>query len=323
MPYSINTDNASNIAAAAATTTTTTTTPVAAVSDHYLPQDLSLPDYVPLKRSLHREFLNIFSSNIATDPIKPALKQHQEVTNNYLQHILSNEALEFDIDSLRNYLNGYKNLFYAFSRQERFSKLTQEPEMVAVTERDEGDVDLNSLDEFHMMQGKSFVDQIKQHVERANEVTNTTGSDRLLRKDKFYQLLKNIIFVIENPEEPIPDDIEHFRVHENDIGNDDAGDIDSDGDNDELNVSGGKISLKDPMTMNFFVKPKKSTRCGHTYEESSILELFRSGQKNCPISGCKQQVDLECLEDDVLMLIRVRTALRSDKTAKKDLDLVA
>lgn len=102
--------------------------------------------------------------------------------------------------------------------------------------------------------------------------------------------MKQVLFLFKNPEDAIPDETE----------------------DDELNVSGGKISLKDPLTLNYFVKPVKSKRCNHVYEELSIL-LHLNTQRVCPISGCSAVLTRNDLILDKLMLIRIRSVNRVER----------
>ncbi|KAI3406196.2 hypothetical protein KGF56_001038 [Candida oxycetoniae] len=266
--------------------------------DSYLPNNLSLPSHVPLKRDLRQIFQNTFSTS-ANDQIKPALKHHRDITNKYINHILAREDLEFDETTLVNFACGYRNLFQSSYQQEHFSKLVQVSEISSLADPNDEPLTLSTMDFFHTKPNLSFVDVIKKH----NGNVDKREMERLLKKDEFYSFLKNIIFVSKHPSEQVPDD-------------------EGDNEDDELNIAGGKISLKDPITLNLFVKPKLSKICGHTFEESSILAHLQNGKNECPIDGCKAVLTPNSFKDDILMLIRVRAAKKMERITDKNLDLV-
>jgi hypothetical protein len=64
---------------------------------------------------------------------------------------------------------------------------------------------------------------------------------------------------------------------------------DEDSDED-VAISGEKISTKCPLTLMEFVDPITSTKCPHTFEKTAILEMIRgaAGRKvTCPVAGCR------------------------------------
>jgi hypothetical protein len=70
-------------------------------------------------------------------------------------------------------------------------------------------------------------------------------------------------------------------------------DVDSD---EDVAISGEKISIKCPLTLREFVNPITSTKCPHTFEKSAILEMIRlapSRKVQCPVGGCRT-VSLSC-----------------------------
>jgi hypothetical protein len=58
----------------------------------------------------------------------------------------------------------------------------------------------------------------------------------------------------------------------------------------DVAISGEKISTKCPLTLMEFVDPITSTKCPHTFEKNAILEMIRGapGRKvTCPVPGCR------------------------------------
>ncbi|CAK9439300.1 uncharacterized protein LODBEIA_P34890 [Lodderomyces beijingensis] len=262
--------------------------------DQYLPIKLSLPAYVPLKPASRRQIESIFNSS-ANDDIKQALNHQREITKKYLKHILSRDDLDVDETTLHNFLRGYKSLYRSHLAQDTFANLSRHPELVDALDVSSPELCLANLDEHHVANKSNFIDIIRQNTIMPDDA----AVDQALRKDEFYVLIKNIAFVIRNPEEAIPDE----------------------GD-DDLSMAGVKVNLKDPMTMNFFVVPKMSTICHHTYEESSILQHLGTGKRQCPVVTCTSPLDQTSLKDDMLMRFRIRIVKKMERGANRDLDLV-
>lgn len=97
------------------------------------------------------------------------------------------------------------------------------------------------------------------------------------------QFLKNALFVIKNPEDPLPDEEAE----------------------DEVSVAGGKISLKDPLSLEYFVEPVYLKKCKHVFEKEHILMLLLSSN-DCPVTGCLAHLTKRDMEEDKLMALRVR-----------------
>lgn len=73
----------------------------------------------------------------------------------------------------------------------------------------------------------------------------------------------------------------------------------------------------DPITRAPMKDPVKNTKCGHSYERTSIQQLTRKGRKTkCPIAGCPNQdyVLMEDLIDDAALKRQIE---RADKNVKK------
>lgn len=146
-----------------------------------------------------------------------------------------------------------------------------------------------SLDNYHVYKDvvkENFADSI---IASLDENDNF---DNILRADPSYQYFKNARFVLLNPEDPLPDDMT----------------------DEELAVAGGKISLKDPLSLNYFVNPMISRKCNHVYEKEHILRLLEGhSQINCPVTGCSAHLTSNDLRDDKLMTLRVKVYLANKK----------
>ncbi|KAI5961141.1 hypothetical protein CANMA_003915 [Candida margitis] len=265
-------------------------------ADHYLPKNLSLPSYVPLNRSFQRDFEKIFRANV-NDVTTPAINQHRLTTKNYINYILENDSLDFDETTLKNFALGYKRILESRCNLKKFESIGSDPRITEYLNTTQP-LTLETLDSYHSRDKPSYEEIISQ----SQSITSTAEVENHFKTDEFYQLLKSITFVIKHPEEPVPDEA---------------------ADDEDLGISGGTISLKDPITLNVFVDPVIAT-CGHTFESSSIrqeIQQHHQGGIKCPISGCDNHLLVSSLKEDMLMKIRVRSASRHNKT-NDDLDIV-
>ncbi|KAI5949482.1 hypothetical protein KGF57_004692 [Candida theae] len=272
--------------------------PEASNSDAFLPQNLSLPSYVPLNRNFHRDFDKIFRTNASTDMTTPAINQHRLTAKNYINYILENESLEFDEKTLNNFALGYKQILESRCNLKKFESIGADRRITDYLNTSQP-LTLDTLDMYHSMNKPSYEELLSE----VHNLSSTAEVQAHLKSDEFYQLLRSIAYVIKHPEESVPDE---FADNDDDVG-----------------ISGGVVSLKDPLTLNSFVDPVVAP-CGHTFESSSILqqlEQHSSGGMECPIGGCDATLQRGNLKPDTLMRIRIRSANKQQKS-NRDLDIV-
>ncbi|KAL6453066.1 MMS21 E3 SUMO-protein ligase MMS21 [Candida maltosa Xu316] len=263
-------------------------------SNVVLPSNLSLPDYVPLRRDAVRDFEDQFRQTTTDDIYSAQLLQVKSMAEHYITYIMSNSHLNFSEKTLEEYIKTFENLSKVQQESHKLKQIHDLPNIRSFSSRETQELTLDSLDEFHAANQPNFTDVIRQ--EYSNVKTRSTSNDA---SREFYTFLRSVLFVCKNPEDAIPDE-------KND---------------DEINISGGKVSLKDPITLNYFETPVLSKRCKHTYEESSIRTHLRTNN-TCPISGCSAMLTLGDLKPDKLMRIRIRSAIRVEKRHDKNLETV-
>ncbi|ODQ77623.1 hypothetical protein BABINDRAFT_163345 [Babjeviella inositovora NRRL Y-12698] len=111
--------------------------------------------------------------------------------------------------------------------------------------------------------------------------------------------LNNAAFVIQHPLEPLPETEE---------------------DEDDLAMAGGKVDLYDPLLRKLFVDPYYSKKCRHVFEKGPVHELMRqehSREIDCPTMGCGMRISAKDLVPDKLMKLRV-LAYNQQQNASKD-----
>lgn len=261
--------------------------------ENTLPSDLSLPNYVPLRREFMREFEQQFIPDSTNVIYGQQFKQVTSMADHYINYILANSNLEFSESILQKYITSLDNLNKVERETKKLKQVHDLPSVREVTGLQLRELNLNSLEEFQKMNNPSFPGVITQ------EFNNLPLDPPVSTNQRYYKFLKDAIFVINHPEEAIPDENE----------------------DDELNISGGTISLKDAITLNYYDNPVCSLICGHTYEDVSIKSHLRT-KRTCPIAGCNTPISLEDLKPDKLMLMRIRAATKKDRHNDKNLETV-
>lgn len=259
-----------------------------------LPSNLSLPPCIPLKRELLREYEDQFRDTTTDSLFQDQIMQTKQMAEYYIDYVLDNDHLNFSEQILQQYVDAFENFI---KLEGELNKLKQVRNISAIESYSSNlsSLTLNNLDNQHTINQLYFPEAIKQ--EYANLGVPTIPDSTVAKQG--YQFLKQVLFLFKNPEDAIPDETE----------------------DDELNVSGGKISLKDPLTLNYFVKPVKSKRCNHVYEELSILHHLNT-KKVCPISGCNATLTRPDLILDKLMLIRIRSVNRVERHHDEEMETV-
>lgn len=259
-----------------------------------------LPSYFPVHLSLrvNTEFSGSQLLNLIDDRLI-AVRKSSEMYLNYLSdntHLLQDPRCG---QFLTAQLQTCKKLSLSKHRLQTLqSTLKSAHREFVESRRLEQDL---SLDNYHVYQDvtkQNFADKIVDDLKELGSGDEAEYED-ILRADTSFQYLKNALFVLSNPEDPLPDDLK----------------------DDDVAVAGGKISLKDPLSLNYFVEPVTSRKCNHVYEKKHIMRLFQDGIPiNCPVTGCAATIKSDDLRDDKLMALRVKAFLAQRK--KKEQSLV-
>lgn len=248
--------------------------------------DTDLPHYFPVHLSLrvNTDFSSVLLLNQIDDHIL-ALKKSTDTFLDYVSsnpHLLGDECTRF----LNKQLGSFVKLYGAkFRLQTLQTTLKSAHREFVESRRHEQDLSLTNYQVYQEVEKANFADKIVGELHETLEGPERKSYDDIIRADSVYQYLKNALFVLEHPEDPIPEDVE----------------------NEELAVAGGKISLKDPLSLNYFVHPMNSRKCGHVYEREHIMSLLESQPLlNCPVTGCEETVGRSDLREDKLMALRVK-----------------
>lgn len=260
--------------------------------------DTDLPQYFPVHLSLRVN--TDFSSVLLLNQIDDQLLALKKATDAYLDyvssrpHLLGDECTRF----LGKQLDSFSKLFQAkFRLQTLQNTLKSAHREFVESRRHEQDLSLANYQVYQEVDKVNFADKIVGELQATLEGPERATYDDIMRADSMYQYLRNARFVLENPEDPIPEDVE----------------------SEELAVAGGKISLKDPLSLNYFVHPMISRKCGHVYEREHIMSLLeRHALLNCPVTGCQETVARGDLREDKLMALRVKVFTGRARGPRRD-----
>lgn len=145
---------------------------------------------------------------------------------------------------------------------------------------------LSNYDSCKELMKRNFADSFSENLDELLLEKLGAHLEGLLHRDPAFSYIKNALFVLQNPEDPLQDE----QVDE------------------ELAVEGGKISLKDPLSLNYYSDPVVSKKCMHVFEREHIVRQIRATREKyaCPVTGCNACLTESDLSPDKLMKLRVK-----------------
>ncbi|ABN65132.2 predicted protein [Scheffersomyces stipitis CBS 6054] len=252
-------------------------------------ENFVLPPNVPFQRVLTRdfEFASSFENKVDSD-LQELGKSILDITSEYVNYILQNDHLKLDEEFIQRNLDSFEQVLRnRFALMEFKDSLQHSKDSIRNNNMNVSELTIEALQEYQSSTEdlKNFDDVVISHYEERKLSQTSSEFKKFLKSDKNYAYIRSISFIIKNPEDPIPELEE---------------------DDDDVNISGGKISLKDPLSLNYFVDPVKSSVCNHTYERAFILTHLSSGHSECPINGCRNAVTRKNLIKDDMMCLRIQ-----------------
>ncbi|GME90332.1 unnamed protein product [[Candida] boidinii] len=170
-------------------------------------------------------------------------------------------------------------------------------------------LELSNLDQFKNIGNIPTVTEI---LEKATNTNEKEASNNGNSKAKVKDLISSI-YVSINPESQIP------TFNDDKDGDNNNDDDDDDDDDDDIEIEGGIVSLKCPISQQIIETPVKSGICGHTYDKKSIMELLNresldTNIKRCP--ECHAELTVTDLVKDNIMSIRLDAFKRDQQLLK-------
>jgi hypothetical protein len=254
----------------------------------------SFPNYMPIDKHLFREFevVTKVSNPVNVDEL---ISQTIETGYDYVDFIFKNEISEWDSQVLLDNCQVLRQLyFHKFQLDVLKQKISTSKQQVLEDRTSDDVLSLSTWKDYKEVEKLQFGDNIVQELSKNDNIDELF--ETWLKLNNQYQVFKYLPFILNHPEESLPEDTN----------------ID-----DDLNVAGGKVSLKDPITLRIFSDPVIS-KCGHTYERDSILQQMTGNSTTCAISGCEAKIEKKDLKHDKIMEIRVKSFHHNQKFAKND-----
>lgn len=268
-----------------------------------IPEFDRIPTYFPVNLGIKAstEFTNISLINDIDDKIFD-IKSQADSYLTYLSthpHLLENPKAFGYTDKL---LSSYKKLQLSkFKLQSLRQALKSTHKELMDSRRHEQDITLKNFDDYKDIDKPNFADRFSGELDGILAKRDEEAFELFLHGDTSYNYIRNALFVLQHPLDPLPDEL-----------------VD-----DDVAVEGGKISLKDPLSMNYFTEPVVSTKCGHVFEKKYILRLMAETRSvNCPVTGCAALLTPDSLQPDKLMALRVKIYQTKTQSQRRDNQLV-
>lgn len=268
--------------------------------------DIELPDYYPLNQNLVVDFEGTarFQSKV-DQTIKESINDIVTQTDEYLKFLLDNENLthmEIDTEFLNTNLSALVELLRSQHNLSTWKTSVAESKVrIRLKQRGERSLNMETYEYYQneAENGIHFGDLIRKEYEEYKDIHDQEASfETILRTNDAYKYLKNVAFILKNPQDPLPDDTA----------------------DDDLEVAGGKISLKDPISLNYFQTPLISKKCGHIFEKD-IISDYLSNNRKCPVDGCDAVLLSNDLKPDNIMSLRVKAYFLQAKNRKPQKDV--
>ena len=90
-------------------------------------------------------------------------------------------------------------------------------------------------------------------------------------------------------------------IQNSEMRNNDNNAASSDSEAEASDTEEGKICTLDPATNQTIVDPVKNSKCGHSYERSSITRLMKKPGMLCPAVGCVVPLNESDIVDDLFL----------------------
>lgn len=261
------------------------------VPDQLSVDDLTFPSYMPIDKHMMREFESAtkVSNQINIDEM---IKETIKSCYNLVEFIFKNEIMDINTAALEANCETLRELYSSKYQGDLLKQIIQNcKEEVMQTRRSDDVLSMETWKSFNDVEKLQFGDYFEQELSKID----INLFESWLKKNKDYQTIRYLPKILKHPEEPIPED----------------------NDDDDLNIAGGKVSLKDPITLRIFTNPVIS-KCGHTYERDSIFQQMSGNTTTCAISGCETQIERKDLKEDKIMSIRVQAFTHHQKFVKDD-----
>lgn len=265
------------------------------MADDVLPD---IPDYTPLNRYILREFESTIQVPVRDDGINDAIRSQlngglQDLFE-YVECYFENDLEEVDTELIETYLKMATETLRAQFELKLFSNAVAEARAQLKADiNDNPELRLETLEYFASIDKQGVFTTVKNTYTQAIQGKDQEF-ERFLKSNPHYEMYRNAAQIIMDPSMVI--------VQDND---------------DDIGISGGKISLTDAVSMKQFEDPRRLVKCGHTFDKDIVDRIFGKRGSDCPVAGCEYEMTRDDFVPDILMKLRVKVANEKDKQMKR------
>lgn len=267
-----------------------------------------IPEYIPFLPEVSRKFYEINNASLEQKELRETSEKLLESALEFLEQIVDtpyNPGDEEEDDErqepLWKVVQAFDMVTRSIMESEVFSNVFKKTKSIIQAKiGSEAPLSLSNIDQLAKVdvERNMFSKMLRNKLEEAD--------DRLARHLRHntnpdYVYLKQAAFIIDHPLDPLPDE--------------------NAGEDDDIQVEGGKIDLVCPLSMKMFENPMISSICGHTFDQEGIRGIWTNGAQACPIPGCRKRVSYSDFEKDRLMILRVKSYRRLQKRLDNDQNL--
>lgn len=103
------------------------------------------------------------------------------------------------------------------------------------------------------------------------------------------------------------------------LWNDPTGVMPDENNDEEVQIEGGKIELRCPITCQGFKRPMISKKCNHVFDSEGLENYFQGHTtRDCPQGGCSQKLSMNDFEEDEIMSLRCEIEKVKKKSSTED-----
>lgn len=250
---------------------------------------MDLPTYFPVSSTLLPQFENLRDNSTALDDLRETQSNILKAADTYLNLLFPQDPNDqwssdevMNMEPIKELLDAFEKLTKAQQQTCVFNNAFNDTKnIIRERIRSEPELTLQNIDTYRSLNDKkSFSELLDEKLQK--DLTTPAKNN-----SQAYVFLKNATFVIEHPLDPLPDEEQ----------------------DDDLEVEGGKVDLKCPISMDMFHNPMISIKCGHTFDKASIEGHWkhRKAVEDCPILGCSRKLGRADFKPDKLMALRVKS----------------
>ncbi|KAH3675628.1 hypothetical protein WICMUC_002545 [Wickerhamomyces mucosus] len=263
---------------------------------------MELPQYFPLPSDTN--FEKVKNLSIKDEELAGTEKDILDSAKYYLDLILEERGKTsssiYKTDVLVDLLSSYEKLVKTRIESKYFSdRFNFVKNEIKQRSRTEEQISNKNIERFGVgNKTQSFSKILESKLEAQKHKISEQVIRQTIMQNPDYKFLKYAPFIIEDPLKPLPEE--------------------NDGENDDLEVEGGIVDLKCPISYKLYEAPFISKVCSHVFDKTAIANTFSGTSKKCPIPGCGALLTVKDFAPDRVMELRVKSHKIHEKQKSKN-----